>query len=100
MGDIKGSLRFFGRRIQRAFPSSKCSRNTGDHELFLMNNIEYTSQLALVMADCFVFLKGADLLRIVTRHNILMRFRGLNSQNKGFEADSSKSSVLLFIDQN
>ena len=91
MSDIKGSLRFFGNRIQRTFPSSRCTQNNGDHELFVYKNIEYTSGLALMMADCFTFLEQPDLHRIVKRHNILMQFQREN-------AVKSMDSMLLFLD--
>ena len=69
--DMMHSLRFFGQRIQRAFPSATCRArlNTNGFQLLIYNNIQYTSQLALMMADCHQLLAEKPLKLIVRRHN-------------------------------
>merc|ERR1712062_887375 len=89
--EIRGSLRFFGKRIQRTFPRSKCRVNDGDHQLFLYENIQYLSEMALMMADCDTFLDQTELVRIVKKHNVLMQFQKEN-------AIKDPLSILLFTE--
>merc|ERR1712062_645780 len=89
--EIRGSLRFFGKRIQRTFPRSKCRVNDGDHQLFLYENIQYLSEMALMMADCDTFLDQTELIRIVKKHNVLMQFQKEN-------AIKDPLSILLFVE--
>eukprot|EP00483_Globobulimina_turgida_P007862 UN07877 len=69
--DIMASLRFFGKKIQKTFPSLKCCFNNGDHQQYLLNNIQYTSELALMMQDCQNFLQENLMLKeIIEKNNI------------------------------
>ena len=89
--EIRSSLRFLGERIQRTFPSSRCTLSNGDHEHFIFSNIQYSAELALMMADCSTFLDQRDLKQIVFGHNILMQFLTENAVNE-------LQPILLFLE--
>lgn len=74
--DIKSSVKFFAKKIQKIFPSEHCVTNNGNYQQFIYNNIQYTSELALMLQDCATFLNHNDELKvIIQKNNILQQYQ-------------------------
>merc|ERR1712190_237064 len=110
--DIKSSLRFLAKQIQKIFPSADCCVNDGDHRKFIYNNINRMSAMSMTMADCHQFLhKNERLEGIVEKNNVLQRCHNKIMKHKrngcvdekydyvGYQNGKRKKMLLYFDEQ-
>ena len=96
--DIKSSLQFFGKRIQGVFPSEICCKNNGNYQEFIYNNIQYTSELALMMQDCSKFLnENDDLTKLIDKSNTLQIYQNKNNHKKIETKNNIDDNCLILI---
>eukprot|EP01083_Nonionella_stella_P201431 736952_1 len=97
--DIIVSLRFFGKRIQKTFPTNICCLNNGDHQQFIYNNIQYTSELALMMQDCSKLFEQNDLLKkIIEKNNILKQYERKTRKKTKNKMNNNHTTIMLYFE--
>eukprot|EP01083_Nonionella_stella_P017526 49021_1 len=102
--DTGATLTFLAHRIQNTFPSSACCVTNGNHQQFVYNNIQYTSDLSVTMDDCHRFLQENECLNvIIQKNNVLRRYqRNLKHKIESDEVvcsdDDVKDMGILYFD--
>ena len=107
--DIKSSLRFLAKKVQKVFPSNICCLYNGDQSSFIYNNINLMSHTSMTMSDCHKFLNENERLKgVIEKINVLQRCRTkISRKHNGYidqnvdddcKKDEKYSMVLYFDD--
>jgi len=102
--DIKSSLRFMAKKIQKVFPSRDgCCLNNGDQQQFIFKNINAMSSISMTMSDCHKYLNENERLKgVIEKINVLQRCETkISRKHNGLivDMDEDRKEMVLYFEE-